>query len=94
MSPFLNLTFEPSLEALGDAFYASVAAANFPETVLRFRNDRLLPLLGLNPETVSDADFTLAFGEFKGRSPLLALSYHGYQFGVYNPYLGDGRGFL
>ncbi|MFZ9738880.1 MAG: protein adenylyltransferase SelO [Prochlorotrichaceae cyanobacterium] len=94
MSPFLNLTFEPSLEALGDAFYASVAAANFPQTVLRFRNDRLLPLLGLNPETVSDADFTLAFGEFKGRSPLLALSYHGYQFGVYNPYLGDGRGFL
>jgi uncharacterized protein YdiU (UPF0061 family) len=26
--------------------------------------------------------------------PLLALRYHGYQFGEYNPQLGDGRGFL
>ncbi|MBP0575526.1 YdiU family protein, partial [Mycobacterium tuberculosis] len=24
----------------------------------------------------------------------LALRYHGHQFQVYNPYLGDGRGFL
>lgn len=94
MSPFLNLNFEPALEALGDGFYASVAAAEFPQTILRFRNDRLLPRLGLNPEHVTDSDFIVAFGEFKGRSPFLALSYHGYQFGVYNPYLGDGRGFL
>jgi len=94
MSPFLNLDFEPALESLGEGFYESVTAASFPQTLLRFRNDRLLPLLGLDPEQVTDEDFTVAFGEFKGRSPLLALSYHGYQFGVYNPYLGDGRGFL
>ena len=35
-----------------------------------------------------------AYGRFEGRQPLLALRYHGYQFGVYNPQLGDGRGFL
>jgi uncharacterized protein YdiU (UPF0061 family) len=94
MNPFLNLTFEPALETLGDQYFSPVAAANFPQCLLRFRNDRLLPLLGLAPETVRDEDFTEAFGAFQGRSPLLALAYHGYQFGVYNPHLGDGRGFL
>jgi uncharacterized protein YdiU (UPF0061 family) len=94
MSPFLNLPFEPALESLGDAFYATVSAAEFPQTRLRFRNDALLARLGLQAETVTDEDFEVAFGQFKGRSPFLALSYHGYQLGVYNPYLGDGRGFL
>lgn len=94
MNPFLNLTFEPALESLGNQYFSPVGAANFPQRVLRFRNDRLLPLLGLVPETVKDEDFTEAFGAFRGRSPLLALAYHGYQFGVYNPHLGDGRGFL
>jgi uncharacterized protein YdiU (UPF0061 family) len=27
-------------------------------------------------------------------NPLLALRHHGYPFGTYNPFLGDGRGFL
>ena len=43
---------------------------------------------------VTDDDFINAFGKFQGVRPFLALRYHGYQFGEYNPYLGDGRGFL
>jgi len=93
-NPFLNLSYESALEALGDDYYDIVAAADFPQHILRFRNDDLLPRLGLQPNTVSDYDFIEAFGQFQQRSPLLALRYHGYQFGDYNTALGDGRGFL
>ena len=91
---FLSLNYEPALESLGYDYFDEVAAAEFPCHILRFRNDQLLPLLGLNPEEVTDADFIQAFGKFQGVRPFLALRYHGYQFGEYNPRLGDGRGFL
>ncbi|URW76791.1 YdiU family protein [Sphingomonas donggukensis] len=81
---------------LGDAFYDPVAAADFPETVLRFRNDRAAAEIGL--DTLEDAAWLRHFGRFE---PLpgslvqpLALRYHGHQFRVYNPDIGDGRGFL
>jgi serine/tyrosine/threonine adenylyltransferase len=93
-SPFLTLIYEPALEALDSDYFDSVTAAEFPQHILRFRNDDLLPLLGLDPQQVTDQDFIAAFGQFQGRSPFLALRYHGYQFGEYNPALGDGRGFL
>jgi uncharacterized protein YdiU (UPF0061 family) len=91
---FLSLNYEPALESLGSDYFDEVAAANFPRHILRFRNDQVLPILGLNPEEVTDADFIQAFGKFEGVRPLLALRYHGYQFGEYNSRLGDGRGFL
>ena len=76
---------------LGDA----VAPANFPETILRFRNDRAAATVGL--DTLDDAAWIAHFGRFR---PLpeslpkpLALRYHGHQFRVYNPDIGDGRGF-
>lgn len=93
-NPFLALTYEPALESLGNDFFDAVPAAPFPEHKLRFRNDRLLPELGLEPGQVKDEDFIEAFGLFEGVRPFLALKYHGYQFGEYNPNLGDGRGFL
>lgn len=93
-NPLLNLDYEPALENLGDDYYDQVAAATFPQHILRFRNDNLLPRLGLSPEQVSDQHFIEAFGQFQGVRPFLALCYHGYQFGQYNPALGDGRGFL
>jgi uncharacterized protein YdiU (UPF0061 family) len=93
-NPFLTLNYESALESLGDDFYDEVTAAEFPQHILRWRNDALLPRLGLNPQLVKDEDFITAFGQFQGRKPLLALRYHGYQFGEYNPQLGDGRGFL
>ncbi|MBV8882862.1 MAG: YdiU family protein [Chroococcidiopsidaceae cyanobacterium CP_BM_RX_35] len=93
-NPILALNYEPALEALGGDYFDEVVAAEFPQAILRFRNDLLLPKLGLDPRTVTDTDFIKAFGNFQGRRPFLALRYHGYQFGEYNPFLGDGRGFL
>ncbi len=96
-NPFFQLPYESALESLGDAFYDRVQPAAFPQPILRFRNDELLIQLGLDPKQVTDAHFLEAFGEFQA-SPHpcvgLALRYHGHQFGQYNPYLGDGRGFL
>ena len=73
-----------------------VEAADFPETRLRFRNDRWAEPVGL--ADLSDADWMRHFGRFEplpGNLPQpLALRYHGHQFRVYNPEIGDGRGFL
>ena len=81
---------------LGDSFYDSVEAADFPETKLRFRNDRWAAGIGLSD--LDDDAWIAHFGRFQ---PLpgslrqsLALRYHGHQFRVYNPEIGDGRGFL
>jgi uncharacterized protein YdiU (UPF0061 family) len=94
INPFFNLNYELALENLGDQYYDQVTAADFPVHFLRFRNDLLLPKFGLEPQTVTDDHFIEAFGKFQGIRPFLALRYHGYQFGEYNPYLGDGRGFI
>jgi uncharacterized protein YdiU (UPF0061 family) len=81
---------------LGDAFYDPVEAARFPQTILRFRNDRWAPAVGLGE--LSDEAWVRHLGRFE---PLpdnlpepLALRYHGHQFRSYNPQIGDGRGFL
>ncbi len=91
----------PKLAALGEAggrgpFFDAVAAASFPETILRYRNQRWAEKVGLGG--LSDEAWISHFGRF---DPLpdnletpLALRYHGHQFRVYNPDLGDGRGFL
>ncbi|RYE02590.1 MAG: YdiU family protein [Sphingomonadales bacterium] len=64
--------------------------------MLRFRNDRAAAQIGL--DGLSDADWIRHFGRFEplpGAQPRpLALRYHGHQFRVYNPEIGDGRGFL
>jgi uncharacterized protein YdiU (UPF0061 family) len=87
---------ETAILELGDAFYDPVAPARFPETRLRFRNDRAAASVGL--ETLSDTEWLAHFGRFEplpGTLPTpLALRYHGHQFRHYNPDIGDGRGFL
>ncbi len=93
-NPLLALPFEPAVEGLGPEYWDVVEAARFPRTQLRFRNDDLFRQLGLDPGAIADADVEAAYGRFEARTPLLALRYHGYQFGTYNPQLGDGRGFL
>ncbi len=95
MNPILALNYEPAMESMGSDYYDDVVAANFPQQILRFRNDDVLVQLGLDPQQVRDEDFVEAFGKFEHPPhPFLALRYHGYQFGDYNPALGDGRGFL
>jgi uncharacterized protein YdiU (UPF0061 family) len=82
--------------ALGPDFYDPVRPAAFPTTRLRFRNDRWAGRVGL--DGLSDDDWIRHFGRFEplpgGLPEPLALRYHGHQFRVYNPDLGDGRGFL
>jgi uncharacterized protein YdiU (UPF0061 family) len=87
---------DPAILALADWLGDRVAAADFPETRIRFRNDRAAEEIGL--AGLSDADWVRHFGRFEalpGNLPQpLALRYHGHQFRVYNPEIGDGRGFL
>ena len=87
---------ETAILELGEAFYDPVEAADFPQTILRFRNQRWAEAVGLG--SLSDEEWLRHFGRFE---PLpdnlpqpLALRYHGHQFRVYNPDIGDGRGFL
>ena len=81
---------------LGSAFYDPVKPAKFPKQILRYRNDVAAGNIGL--QALSDADFIRHFGAFEpldDNIPVpIALRYHGHQFGVYNPEIGDGRGFL
>ncbi len=67
-----------------------------PKHELRFRNQRWANRIGLGELDPSEWE-----GHFARFEPLpqnlekpLALRYHGHQFDVYNPTLGDGRGFL
>lgn len=90
----LALPYESALANLGEAYYDAVTPATFPKHILRFRNDDVLRHIGLSPDAVTDEDITEAFGHFLEHSPFLALRYHGYQFRSYNPFIGDGRGFL
>jgi len=73
-----------------------VTGADFPDAKLRFRNDRWARAVGL--DGLRDEEWIAHFARF---APLpgsletpLALRYHGHQFRVYNPEIGDGRGFL
>ncbi|KRC82394.1 protein adenylyltransferase SelO family protein [Sphingomonas sp. Root241] len=92
----MAFTPQQAILELGDAFYDPVHAARFPQAILRFRNDRAAAEVGL--DGLSDEQWIAHFGRFE---PLpgtlqqpLALRYHGHQFRVYNPEIGDGRGFL
>ncbi|MNI05044.1 hypothetical protein D3C73_579880 [compost metagenome] len=86
---------EPRFFALGADYGDPVKAAAFPQTILRLRNDRAAASVGL--ETLSDAEWLAHFGRFEplpGQPDPVAMRYHGHQFRVYNPEIGDGRGFL
>ncbi|MGE0667976.1 MAG: protein adenylyltransferase SelO [Sphingomonadales bacterium] len=87
---------DPRHPTLGGEFFDVVAPAEFPKAILRFRNDRWAARVGL--DTLSDEEWVRHFARFEplpGNIPEpLALRYHGHQFRVYNPDLGDGRGFL
>ena len=95
--PFSPQAYRPEtlLTTLGERFYDPVSAADFPQTVLRYRNDRAAATVGL--DALTDAEWIAHFGRFVPLSDTLiqplALRYHGHQFRTYNPDIGDGRGF-
>jgi len=83
-------------EMLGENFFARVTAAEFNSLKKRYRNQDAAKSVSL--DTLSDKQWQSYFGAFKPfpdsfKTPL-ALCYHGHQFGMYNPEIGDGRGFL
>lgn len=87
---------DPKIAEIADWIGDPVAAADFPQHVLRFRNERWAPAVGL--DDLDEVQWLDHFGKF---APLpdnlpqpLALRYHGHQFRSYNPEIGDGRGFL
>lgn len=86
---------DPRLVQLGPDFADTVRAADFPRLDLRWRNDRAAASVGL--AELSHDEWADHFGRFQplpGNLPEpLAQRYHGHQFRVYNPDLGDGRGF-
>lgn len=90
-------TYRPDTPLLDLAEWLAdpVEVADFPSVELRFRNRRWDRSVGLGGTT--DEQWIRHFGRF---TPLrenlpqpLALRYHGHQFRVYNPEIGDGRGF-
>lgn len=87
---------DPAILALSDWLGSPVEPAQFPRVDIRFRNDRAASSVGLT--NLSDEQWASHFGRFsslEGNLPQpLALKYHGHQFRVYNPEIGDGRGFL
>lgn len=87
---------DPRFASLGPDFSDAVQPADFPQTIVRYRNVRAAATVGL--DALSEAEWIGHFGRF---APLpdnqptpLAMRYHGHQFRSYNPDLGDGRGFL
>ena len=86
---------DPQFPGLGEDYGDAVRSADFPQTILRVRNDRAAASVGL--ETLTDAEWVDHFGRFEplpGQPGPVAMRYHGHQFRTYNPDLGDGRGFL
>jgi uncharacterized protein YdiU (UPF0061 family) len=95
--PFSSLYApDPRFQDLGADFADPVSPADFPEARARFWNARAAQTIGL--ENLNAPERAAHFARFEAlpanqREPL-AMRYHGHQFRVYNPDLGDGRGFL
>jgi len=85
---------DPKILELGPDFYDPVEPASFPKCVPRFTNEGWAERVGLD----FDAEkWRRHFCRFEAlpdnlQQPL-AQRYHGHQFRVYNPEIGDGRGF-
>ena len=86
---------DPDILTLGPDFYDPVAPARFPQAIPRFLNRRWAERIGLG--ALDEAAWTEHFERFEpfpdNLPQPLANRYHGHQFRVYNPEIGDGRGF-
>jgi uncharacterized protein YdiU (UPF0061 family) len=86
---------DPAILGLGADFYDAVEPATFPRCTARFLNRAWAARVGLD---LTDDAWARHFCRFEplpdNLTQPLALRYHGHQFRVYNPEIGDGRGFL
>ncbi len=85
---------DPAILGLGTDFHDPVEPARFPKCIPRFVNQRWAERVGLR---FRGDDWAKHFCRFEpladNLNQPLALRYHGHQFHVYNPEIGDGRGF-
>ncbi len=85
---------DPKILSLGPDLYDAVEPAKFPKCLPRFLNDRWAERVGLDLDATGWAMHFCRFGPLPDNlTQPLALRYHGHQFRVYNPEIGDGRGF-
>ena len=85
---------DPAILSLGSEFYDPVEPAAFPQCIPRFLNSRWAERAGLAFDNDQWARHFCRFEPLPGNlNQPLALRYHGHQFRVYNPEIGDGRGF-
>lgn len=89
-------TPDPAFFRVADGLADPVTAAAFPNARLRWRDDDAARTVGLQTLTGSEwRDHFAGFSTLPDNQPApLAMRYHGHQFRVYNPDIGDGRGFL
>jgi uncharacterized protein YdiU (UPF0061 family) len=85
---------DPQVLSLGPEFYDPVEPAKFPKCVPRFLNRRWAEQVGVELNEEGWARHFCSFEPLPDNlTQPLALRYHGHQFRVYNPEIGDGRGF-
>ena len=85
---------DPKILTLGGEFYDAVEPARFPQCTERFVNERWSERIGLDFDADGWAKHFCRFEPLPDNlTQPLALRYHGHQFRVYNPEIGDGRGF-
>ena len=86
---------DPRFAALGDEFSTPVEPADFPNDREIFWNGRWAAAVGLDLDDEARKAHFHRFEPLPGnQSEPRAIKYHGHQFRVYNPEIGDGRGFL
>src|SRR3982751_6850781 len=85
---------DPLILSLGPEFFDGVRLPASPPATARFLTRRWAERVSLD---LSDEEWSAHFCRFEPLSrnldERLALRYHGHQFRVYNPEIGDGRGF-
>src|SRR5438067_10782016 len=92
--PMAEYRPDPKILELGADFYDAVEPARFPKCIPRFLNHRWAERVGLELEDEAWPPHFCRFEALPDNLPqALALRYHGHQFRVYNPEIGDGRGF-
>lgn len=86
---------DPRFAALGSDFAVSVEPADFPQARPVWWNERWAGAVGLTMDPDARAKHFHRFDSLPdNQTDALAIKYHGHQFRVYNPEIGDGRGFL
>ncbi len=96
MNALDELNIVNKFSELGEDFFQRKNPDTATEPYLVSFNPEGARLLDLSPEQAESKDFieTFAGNQIPAKSDPLAMVYSGYQFGVYNPQLGDGRGIL